>query len=276
DFYVRPVFTYPNPGGAAVTGGVVYRGTLPANAPLVGYYIATDYYSGNFYKIRPDGSGGWAVYTQNAVRTGVPNFGEAENGEIFAVSQFAGNVSSIAVDVVLPARLTEFTATKISSSVQLNWKTAFEENMSGFEIEYSTSGANFHHAGFVNAFNRASGAEYSFLHTFSNSGHLFYRLKIINIDNSFEYSNVISIEKEITDKNFVRPSFITSGIMNIYLSNSFNMLELVSMKGAILLKQNISGQTGRIDIPVSFIAAGTYIIRLKNNESAIQQKVIIR
>jgi len=48
------------------------------------------------------------------------------------------------------------------------------------------------------------------------------------------------------------------------------------MKGSVVLKQNVDGRTGRIDIPVPYIAPGVYIVRLQNAESTIQQKVIIR
>jgi glucose/arabinose dehydrogenase len=192
---LTPIFTYPNPGGAAVTGGVVYRGRLPANAPLVGYFIATDYYSGNFYKIVPNGSG-WTVYTQNALKTGVPNIGEGENGEVYIVSQFAGDVSHITVDAVLPARLVNFAAIAVNDGAQLKWKTVFEENLSRFEVEYSTDGTNFQHAGTVAAANSATGASYGFHHTISFPGRLYYRLKMINIDNSAEFRQLSQWNRE--------------------------------------------------------------------------------
>jgi hypothetical protein len=273
--YTFPIFTYPNPGGAAVTGGVVYRGAVPANAALVGYYIATDYYSGNFYKIRPNGSG-WTVYTQNALRTGVPSIGEAENGEIFVVSQFAGTVSNITVDAILPARLIAFTAQAINNGIELKWRTVFEENLARFEVEYSMDGNNFQPAGSVVAVNSPTGAAYNFTHAISYTGKVFYRLKTVNRDNSSELSGIISVDKSITGKNFIRPSLITTGVMNVFVNDSYKTAELISIKGELVLKQNINGRTGRIDIPVSFVPAGTYIVQLKNEQMAIQQKVIIR
>jgi hypothetical protein len=271
-----PIFTYPNPGGAAVDGGVVYRGSLPANAPLVGYFLANDYYSGNFYKIKPDGSGGWTVFQQNGLKTGVPNIGEAEDGEVYIVSQFTGDISHITIDAVLPARLTEFTAIAADAQVQLKWKTVFEENLSRFEIEYGTDGATFQHAGYVAAVNSASGANYSFNHSISYSGRLYYRLKMINIDNSAEFSGTVSAQMGGVAKNFVRPSIITTGVISIFPEQSYEAFELISMKGEVVLKQHVEGQNGRIDIPVRFIAPGNYIVRLSGHGSTVQQKVIIR
>ncbi|TMI71006.1 MAG: T9SS type A sorting domain-containing protein [Bacteroidetes bacterium] len=275
--YQFPIFDYPNPGGAAVTGGVVYRGTLPVNAPLAGFYVATDYYSGTFYKIRPDGAGGWTVYSQAGLLTGVPSIGETESGEILLVSQFSGGrVMSVTVDAVLPARMTEFTARLVNGNTQLTWRTSFEENLSRFEIEHSKDGVIFNTIGVVNATNNPNGAVYSFTHTLVNSGKQFYRLKMINLDNSSELSGIASVETGGKDRNFVRPSIITSGVINVFLDDSYNTVEVVSMKGEILAKQNINGRTGRVDIPVGAIPAGTYIVQLRNRESTAQQKVIIR
>jgi glucose/arabinose dehydrogenase len=89
--YTFPVHTYPtqNPS-SAVTGGRVYRGTVyPA---MQGYYIASDFYSGNIYKIISSGVGGWTISTQSAVRTGISCFGEIESGELYATVLTNGNV----------------------------------------------------------------------------------------------------------------------------------------------------------------------------------------
>jgi hypothetical protein len=273
--YTFPVFTYPNTG-SAVVGGVVYRGTLPANAPLVGYYIAADYYSGRIYKIRPNGAGGWTVYTQNGAPTNFSNFGETEDGEILAVRQFGSNIYTITVDAVLPARLIDFSARAVGSAIQVNWKTTFEENFSRFEIEYSEDGINFRHAGTVAATNIATGADYTFTHSGSFAGRILYRLKMINIDNSHEYSSTVSTEVRLTYNNFVRPSVITSGTLTLYLDKSFNTLELINMEGSVISRQEINGRTGRIDITVPVLSRGIYIARLRSNELTLQQKVIFR
>ena len=69
--YVFPVYTYPNPGPAAVTGGIVYRGTdYPA---LQGYNISADFYSGTFYLTVSNGSGVWNTSTQVISPANIPS-----------------------------------------------------------------------------------------------------------------------------------------------------------------------------------------------------------
>gem|GEM_PF-1806570 len=85
--YVFPVFTYPHDsatGGYAVIGGYVYRGA--AYPDLKGYYICSDHYSNNAWKIRPNGSGGYDVFMQSGIPSLIAGYGEGEDGELYAAS----------------------------------------------------------------------------------------------------------------------------------------------------------------------------------------------
>jgi glucose/arabinose dehydrogenase len=93
--YVFPAYNYvaQNPA-ASIIGGVVYRGNN--YLALKGYYISADYYTGNFYLTTPNSNGGWTTTIQPALRTGIADFSESENGELFAVSLGANTVYRIA------------------------------------------------------------------------------------------------------------------------------------------------------------------------------------
>lgn len=89
--YIFPVHAYvtQNPS-ASITGGVVYRGA--AYPSLRGVYISADFFSGIFYKIIPNGTGGWTIGTQTLTPTGIVDFGETESGEVYAVSNTNNSV----------------------------------------------------------------------------------------------------------------------------------------------------------------------------------------
>jgi len=66
-------------------------------------------------------------------------------------------------------------------------------------------------------------------------------------------------------------------MINIFLDDGFDFVEVINSNGAVLLKQNLSGKTGKISIPVSpDISAGTYIVQLKNGSRTITQKIVIQ
>src|SRR5438105_15471168 len=77
---VSPIFDYPHnstTGGYSITGGYVYRGAeFPS---FQGYYICSDYVSGNGWLIKPDGSGGWNT-TMQSRWPNLSAFGESANG----------------------------------------------------------------------------------------------------------------------------------------------------------------------------------------------------
>lgn len=81
--YESPIFEYSHTLGLAVTGGYVYRGSLYPN--MVGHYIFSDAYSGNFWDL--DTNNGWnPTLHANFTNGGDVSFGEDVNGEIYVVN----------------------------------------------------------------------------------------------------------------------------------------------------------------------------------------------
>ena len=94
--YTFPIFTYrtTEAPSIAVTGGCVYRGTtFPF---LEGYYISADYFTDTFYIIRRDTINHvWITVTQSVPPAGMSDFGETEDGELYAVCLNANTVYRI-------------------------------------------------------------------------------------------------------------------------------------------------------------------------------------
>ncbi|MFT3682335.1 MAG: PQQ-dependent sugar dehydrogenase [Ferruginibacter sp.] len=84
--YNFPIYTYPTnaANNVAITGGLIYNGDVYLD--LMNYYVAAEYYSGNFFKIRSAGANTWDTSTQKIAITNITDFGEDEDGEIYVVS----------------------------------------------------------------------------------------------------------------------------------------------------------------------------------------------
>jgi glucose/arabinose dehydrogenase len=274
--YVFPAYTYPsqNPA-AAITGGIVYRGV--GSPALQGYYVAADFYSGKFYLINPDGAGGWDTSSQTLTTTGIVDFGETEDGEGYTVSLTANTVYRLvgSPGSALPVRLVGFTGALSGNQVTLNWKTALEENLRQFDIEYSLDGAVFNYAGTVQAKQVPTGATYNFSHAASNNAVLFYRLKIIEADGTYTYSNIIRMQPDHQIDRLVSPSLITDGIVNLNIGNAgFSTMSLINTSGTVVFKRKIEGQTGRISINTGRWAPGIYMVSVNGNTTATQKVLI--
>lgn len=104
------------------------------------------------------------------------------------------NPSSVTLaNVALPVGFIDFTSSKVTcNSFELNWRTEYEANNIGFEIEMSADGMVYKKIGFkAGAGNRDSFSKYAFQVT-SNSNISYFRLKQIDSDGSYTYSKVIS------------------------------------------------------------------------------------
>ena len=91
--YIFPVHSYATPSPGSVTGGTVYRGNRFID--FRGYYVATDYFSGILYLVKYDSISHLATTTTQTVSpnvTGISDFGETEDGELYAVSLSANTV----------------------------------------------------------------------------------------------------------------------------------------------------------------------------------------
>lgn len=95
---------------------------------------------------------------------------------------------------IIPAELISFNALVDGNDVQLNWTTASEKNNSGFEVHRKANGVwekiGFAPGGGTTTENKS----YTYIDKNLNQGKYSYRLKQIDYDGTFEYSEVVETE----------------------------------------------------------------------------------
>lgn len=105
---------------------------------------------------------------------------------------------------MLPVELINFNAKVVNNHVHLSWETATEKNNYGFIIErmkiFSFRSSNWEAIGFVSGNgNSNSPKSYSFVDNSALAGKYKYRLKQIDTDGSFTYSETIEVETIVED-----------------------------------------------------------------------------
>lgn len=114
----------------------------------------------------------------NKVSTTITHFA------IFAI----GNESSV------PVELDYFSAEEKDGKVVLNWFTQTETNYYGFEVEKSRDNINFNRVGFVKGKGTTIVPQsYNFVDIDVSIGNYYYRLKQMDIDGTFQYSQVTEV-----------------------------------------------------------------------------------
>jgi len=102
---------------------------------------------------------------------------------------------------VVPVELTSFTALVSGKNVNLTWTTATEINNAGFEVERKSTSSNWQKIGFVNGNGTTTEKQtYSFTDKSVTEGNYSYRLKQVDFNGVFEYSNFIEVNVLNPDK----------------------------------------------------------------------------
>ena len=103
-------------------------------------------------------------------------------------------LASVSWDDSMPAELTSFAVILEGNKAKLVWQTAIEINNYGFEIHRSSNENNWEKLAFVEGHgNSSSPKDYSFIDHNSYLGELRYRLKQIDNDGNFEYSETVFV-----------------------------------------------------------------------------------
>ena len=171
---------------------------------------------------------------------------------------------------VVPVELTSFAATTDNKNVNLNWSTATELNNSGFQIEKS-SGSEYQVVGFVAGHGTTTDIQnYSYTDQNVNAGSYSYRLKQIDFNGTFEYSNVIEIEvlgvKEFAlGQNYPNP-FNPSTKINFSLAVdskvSLKIFDVLGQEVATLINGQLASGSQEVSFNASSLNSGVYFYRI--------------
>ncbi len=124
---------------------------------------------------------------------------------VTSYSEFAIGAGS---DNPLPAELISFTGTANGNSIVLNWQTATEINNYGFSVERRTKSEEWIKIGFVQGHgNSNSTKNYSYIDYPSGGNNFSYRLKQIDFDGKFEYSDILEINFDIPNNTELAQNF---------------------------------------------------------------------
>ncbi len=273
--YISPIFVYPHnnaTGGFSVTGGFVYRAAeFPA---MYGYYICADYVSDNVWLIYPDGLGGFNATLQAGLPGNIAAFGEAENGDLYALS-LNGLLYKVTTNtVIVPVDLLHFSAKANEGYNELGWRTTNEQNLAHYEIEFSADGVNYTFAGRITANNNTSENNYSYRHTINSFSTVFYRLKIIDKDARSRYSNILTVNSKLTNHVKIYPSPVTGSYVNLYSEKSVEFITLLAADGKKIFEQRLNNVSGTINITVPVLPNGLYILQVRTKDEFINQKLI--
>jgi len=178
----------------------------------------------------------------------------------------------VKIESTVPVELTNFTASVVSKSVQLNWTTATEKNNSGFEVQRKSNNKEWQPLGFVAGRGTTTEpSDYSFIDPVTNSGSYSYRLKQIDFDGTYEFSDAINVEVSLPlefklAQNYPNP-FNPSTTIEFSIPNS-EMVNIVvynalGEKVTDLVNSVLPAGQHKVVFNARGLASGVYIVRMR-------------
>lgn len=209
--------------------------------------------------------------TINVSATTVPGIGGLScSGCASIVNATAGggpNNAGIIINLTgpLPIELLNFYATNQEQNVALTWATATEKNTNYFYIQRSDDALNWQEIAKVKAAeNSTRNLYYETTDNQPLNGLSYYRLKIMDLDNSFTYSPIKSINRNKKESFVILYPNPTLGILN--LSSSYNVSQIKYKIFDITGKElsvNVTNQNeDKIMFDFSNLAKGLYFITI--------------
>lgn len=176
--------------------------------------------------------------------------------------------------VILPIELIDFGASLQNGQVILTWQTATEINNNYFVLEKSKNGVEFEILNTIKgAGNNNSYRSYSDIDLHPFAGMTYYRLKQVDFDESFSYSQIVAIESGKAIDFCLYPNPTNSGLIKVSSLDTKNAtIEIVDGLGRVVLNEVTNGNVAEFDL--SKFGKGIYLVVITSREKSVSGKVI--
>jgi Secretion system C-terminal sorting domain len=170
----------------------------------------------------------------------------------------------------LPVELTTFKATPRANTVILEWTTASETNNSHFDIEKSSDAKNWSLLGTLSG--RGTTAiqnQYFFPDENPSTGNNYYRLKQVDFDGRFEYSNIV-LAKIAHGAADIYPNPVTQELF-IPSENAYegDAVEIYSLQGTLVKTVSVSNNSSTI-LDCTPLSDGVYLLHIRDAYGAVK------
>jgi photosystem II stability/assembly factor-like uncharacterized protein len=235
--------------------------------------------------------GGSVAYTTDGGITWVA--AKSPSGNIiydFAVSGanlwMCGNNGAILkgfLDSTVPVELTSFAASVKNNKVVVVWQTATETNNKGFNVERKASGSDWKNIAFVAGKGTSSEASSYTYEDAAAAGKVYYRLKQVDYDGTFKYSDAIEVDitapaKFELSQNYPNPFNPTTTIKYSVPQKENVTLKVFNVLGkevAVLVNsvQDAGSYSAKFD--ASSLSSGVYFYELSAGINKSFKKMIL-
>jgi poly(beta-D-mannuronate) lyase len=167
--------------------------------------------------------------------------------------------------VIVPVHLVRFTVAQTANTYKLNWLVENEVNFLKYDIEVSEDGNNYKNVATVYANNQSI---YQYEYFDAAIKDKYFRLKLIDKDGSFSYSNIVVIKKNDKPQISLYPN-PTKDFISISLNKIKPNSKLIIVNNIGETIQQIQLAINITTISTNGLASGMYFIQVLENGELI-------
>jgi hypothetical protein len=316
---LTPVYSYQDGGGGGGGGGSIilevpaYSGTLLLDARGGNGGSTINHNNSNCHGGGGGGGGGRVVLSVGSAPAGVTvNVSSGAGGKQLAVissalcastsptcsavtdygtaagatgnTTFNTTINTTVCPTSTPIRLVNLYASLTNDgNVGIYWVTGSELNASHFVVERSSDGQNFEEIGKVKAEGNSQQAlSYNFTdeNVATSTGHVYYRLRMVDLDGAFEYSKTVGLKLKGTLVSVFPNPVKGEGVVNVVyqseMDGSLNV-SIVDILGRHLDSRQIKlGKgTNQFNLSTQGLPAGIYLIYMNDQFGKTVEKLIV-
>ncbi|MFZ5518078.1 MAG: leucine-rich repeat domain-containing protein [Candidatus Zhuqueibacterota bacterium] len=188
------------------------------------------------------------------------------------------------IDPPVPVELSAFNAHIQAGKIVLQWATESETNSFGFDIEKSRDGETFERIGFVQGQGTTSTpSRYEFIDQSVVAGANYYRLRQVDFDGQFEYSDIIDVvvgapTRFKLGQNFPNP-FNSSTMISFALPErahvEITVFDITGKTLAVVTNQTFEAGSYNVHFNASSLPSGSYFYKMVAGQYSSVQKLVV-
>jgi hypothetical protein len=276
------VYVTGNGGGSWTSKGAALP-DIPHNAIVLDPDNPSIIYVGNDLGVymSPDNGNTWHDFNNSLWdATLVMDLAITSDNKLVAATHGKGAFASDIYAAGLPITLISFSGFNVGDHNLLKWITGNEQDVLQFELQSSEDGIDYQTVSIVPATNSATGSSYSQKDIPSwNRLTIFYRLKMVERDGKFSYSDIIAVQKSQVSTLIVAENPFDASIkISFNSSRAQNVnIRLYDATGRQIINKSVVSTQGMNYIKLANLkqlAKGTYLLELLLKEQRITRKLV--
>ena len=181
------------------------------------------------------------------------------------------NFSNGGAAAALPVKLDNFEATNDGGGIRLSWKATEESGVVRYEIQRSTNGVSFQTIGSIPA---ESKKVYSYVDVLPTSSNNFYRLRIVDVDNTTRISHIVSVKSKVSKAIEAYPNPVRDRmIVQHPKAVTGTRLQVVNLTGQVIRDMQVPANAVVTPVDMTGLSNGTYYLVFRSGAESFSQRV---